>query len=176
MLSTNEYCPAAHWFLGPGGSGMRRSRAEAYWRVMQQPAMASVEDISLIFFEQNTNGRYVDREDADLAEDTCDSATFEEMRDKASRMRRTFEREAEQLAEAQAEQVVAALAEMQEPQAPAQTDLADQPGSHHYLLEGSSADEAEDEDQQPLRPRRKRARRCLLLDDEAACDDDDEEE
>lgn len=97
MMSTDQYCPTAHWFIGPGGSGMRRSRAEAYWRVLQNPQGATVEDISLIFFEQNANARYVDREDGDFAEDTCDCETFEEARDRALALRAQFEREEEEM-------------------------------------------------------------------------------
>lgn len=61
--------------------------------MLQNPQGATVDDISLIFFEQNVDGRYIDREDADLAADTTDSDSFEQMRDRALALRAQFEQE-----------------------------------------------------------------------------------
>jgi hypothetical protein len=96
MLSTDEYIPTANWLVSHG-SGMKRSRAEAYWRVLHNPKDVSLEDVGQIFFDQDRWGRYTDRHEHQPASDCEDDMNFDEMRDRAQALRSQFEREEQEV-------------------------------------------------------------------------------
>eukprot|EP00656_Telonema_subtile_P017965 TRINITY_DN19692_c0_g1_i4.p1 TRINITY_DN19692_c0_g1~~TRINITY_DN19692_c0_g1_i4.p1 ORF type:complete len:228 (-),score=56.92 TRINITY_DN19692_c0_g1_i4:123-806(-) len=97
MLSTGNYVAHAGWLCSYAGSGMKRSRVEAYWRMLHNPTGVSLEDIGEIFFDQKAE-RYTDAglRPVELADETAGLSLLA-MKQKAVELRQACQREEDEM-------------------------------------------------------------------------------
>ena len=173
MMQSGQYMAHGSWLCGSYSSGLKRTRTEAYWRMLHDPAFCSADDVALVFFDQDRTGRYTTIVDT-IGDDECDlvDETLDECKERAKRLKTQFDAEEADLAVRQ-EQATRVPTMTRDEATPA--DPANEPGPHHQPTNETGEEDDDDEENEADQPRPSKRRTCRFLDDEAQDGTDDED-